>query len=238
MDYFLVDPADIDGENLILRGEEQRHLSRVLRKKAGDHVMVTDGHGKTYEVILRAFGKTTVECSIVHTFVKLNEPRIDVTLAISPLKNPARLDFVVEKATELGVRTVIPLLCERTIRRTENHDRLEKIAIAATKQCGRSIVPGIFVSTNFETLVQNSDQYDLKLIPHEKTEQSQFVGAAIKHHEQAASVLVLIGPEGGFTDEEVRLAGKEGFVSISLGPRRLRSETAALSAISWVVGGW
>ena len=86
--------------------------------------------------------------------------------------------------------------------------------------------------------MQNSAHYDLKLIPHEKTEQSQFVGAVIKHHETAGSVLILIGPEGGFTDEEVQLAGKEGFVSISLGPRRLRSETAALSAVSWVVGGW
>lgn len=238
MDYFLVDPDDIDGETLIIRGDEQKHLSRVLRKKVGDHVMVTDGNGRTYEAILRAVNKATVECSIIHTFLRLNEPRVEVTLAISPLKNPARLDFVMEKATELGVRTVIPLLCERTIRKSGKHDRLAKIAIAATKQCGRSVVPNVFVSTNFETLVRNSQQYDLKLIPHEKTEQSQFIGAVMKHHEQAASVLVLIGPEGGFSEEEVRLAGNEGFVSISLGPRRLRSETAALSAVSWVVGGW
>lgn len=238
MDYFLIDPNDIDGDTLIIRGDEQKHLSRVLRKKVGDHVMVTDGKGRMYEAMVRAFSRTTVECSVLHVFDRFNEPRVDVTLAISPLKNPARLDFVVEKATELGVRTVIPLLADRTIRKTGKHDRLEKIAVAATKQCGRSVVPNIFVSTSFETLVQNSAHYDLKLIPHEKTEQSQFVGAVIKHHETAGSVLILIGPEGGFTDEEVQLAGKEGFVSISLGPRRLRSETAALSAVSWVVGGW
>jgi 16S rRNA (uracil1498-N3)-methyltransferase len=238
MDYFLVDPDDIAEETLILRGDEQRHISRVLRKKIGDHIMATDGKGRTYEAIIKGFSKVTVECSIVHTFVRLNEPRRDVTLAVSPLRNPARLDFIVEKATELGVATVIPLLCDRTIRKTGKHDRLEKIAVAATKQCGRSVVPTIFVSTRFETLVQNSGQYDLKLIPHEKTEQSQFVGSVIKHHEDAGTVLILVGPEGGFTDEEVRLAGGEGFISISLGPRRLRSETAALSAMSWVVGGW
>ena len=212
MDYFLVDPADVDGETLILRDEEQRHIARVLRKKVGDHVMVTDGKGRSFEVLLRAFGKSAVECAIIHTFLRLNEPRMQVALAISPLKNPARLDFVVEKATELGVGTIIPLLSDRTIRKTGKYDRLQKIAVAATKQCGRSVVPTIFVSTSFETLVQNSGHYDLRLIPHEKTEQSQFVGAVMKHHEDAQNVLILIGPEGGFAEEEVRLAEEEGFI--------------------------
>ena len=143
-----------------------------------------------------------------------------------------------EKATELGVTTIIPLVCERTIRKHEKHLRLQKLVTAAMKQCGRSVLPTVFVLTRFETLVANSGQYQLKLIPHERTEQSQFIGSVMKHHAEAKSALILIGPEGGFTEEEIKLAADSGFVAISLGPRRLRSETAALSAVSWVVGGW
>jgi len=238
MDYFFVDPDDVVENHLAIKGDEYRHLSRVLRKKAGDHVMVTDGKGRMHEAIIRSLGRTSAECSILHTFERLNEPKINVTLAISPLKNPARLDFVVEKATELGVTTIIPLVCERTIPKHEKHLRLQKLAAAAMKQCGRCVLPTVFVLTRFDTLVSNAGQYQLKLIPHERTEQSQFIGSVMKHHAEAKSALILIGPEGGFTEEEIKLAADHGFVAISLGPRRLRSETAALSAMSWVVGGW
>ena len=238
MDYFFVGSESIAENHLVIKGEEYRHLSRVLRKKAGDHVMVTDGKGRMHEAIIRSLDRTSAECAILHTFVGLNEPKINVTLAISPLKNPARLDFVVEKATELGVTTIIPLVCERTIRKHENHLRLQKLTIAAMKQCGRCVLPTIFVSTRFETLAANASQYQLRLIPHERTEQSQFIGSVMKHHSEAKSALILIGPEGGFAEEEMKLAADHGFVAISLGPRRLRSETAALSALSWVVGGW
>ena len=238
MDYFFVDPDDVVENHLAIKGDEYRHLSRVLRKKAGDHVMVTDGRGRMYEAIIHSLSRTNAECAILHTFDRLNEPKINVTLAISPLKNPARLDFVVEKATELGVTTIIPLVCERTIPKHEKHLRLQKLAAAAMKQCGRCVLPTVFVLTRFDTLVSNAGQYQLKLIPHERTEQSQFIGSVMKHHAEAKSALILIGPEGGFTEEEIKLAADHGFVAISLGPRRLRSETAALSAMSWVVGGW
>jgi len=238
MDYFFVDLDDIAENHLAIRGDEYRHLSRVLRKKAGDHVMVTDGKGRMYEAIIRSLGRASAECAILHMFEGLNEPKITVTLAISPLKNPSRLDYIVEKATELGVTTIIPLVCERTIRTHEKHVRLQKLAMAAMKQCGRSVLPTIFVATRFETLVSNAEQYQLRLIPHERTEQSQFIGSVMKHHGEAKSALILIGPEGGFSEDEIKLASDCGFVAISLGPRRLRSETAALSALSWVVGGW
>ncbi len=238
MDFFLVDPSDVHGDTLVLKGDEYKHLSRVLRKKIGDHVMATDGRGNSYEIMIRSLNRSDAECTIIRTFARWNEPKREVTLAISILKNPARLDLVVEKATELGVTTIIPLLCERTIPKQEKHARLEKIAVAALKQCGRSLLPKIFVLTRFETLVEHSRQYDLRLIPHERTEQSQFVGSVMRHHDRVRSVLIVIGPEGGFSDREIVLSDQHGFVPISLGPRRLRSETAALSSLCWVVGGW
>lgn len=238
MDFFYVDPKDVHGVVLIIQGDEHKHLARVLRKKVGDHIMVTDGNDHLYEVTIRSFDHNAAECEILDAKQRVNEPKNDITLAVSLLKNPARLDFIVEKATELGVRAIIPMVSERTIPRHEKHTRLEKIALAAMKQCGRSYLPKVFMLSSFDAVVGNADDHDLRLIPHEKTEQSHFVGSVLKHHPNAKSVLILIGPEGGFTEEELRLASDRGFIPISLGPRRLRSETAAISALSWAVGGW
>lgn len=238
MDYFYAHPNDVRGNRLVLREDECKHLARVLRKKAGDHISVTDGQDHLYEVVIRSIDRSVAECDIMEIKTRANEPKIDVTLAVSLLKNPGRMDFLVEKVTEFGVRTIIPVLCERTIPKHEKHSRLEKIALAAMKQCGRSYLPRVLMLTRFESLVRHSDEYDVKLIPHEKTEQSQFIGAVLRHHPKAKSILIAIGPEGGFSERELELASANSFVPISLGARRLRSESAALSAVAWTVGGW
>jgi 16S rRNA (uracil1498-N3)-methyltransferase len=238
MDYFYVDPKDVHDRVALIRGEEFRHLSRVVRKKAGEHVMLVDGADTSYEAVIRLIDRIHAECEILSTHHRANEPRIDITLAVSLLRNPARFDVLVEKATELGVRSIVPLLCERTVPKSDKHGRLEKIALSALKQCGRSFLPRIRPLTSFDSLLEEALEYSLRLIPHEKTEQSQFIGSVLQHHPDLKSVLIVIGPEGGFTDEEVALSGVKGFIPISLGPRRLRAETAAISAVSWVVGGW
>ena len=238
MEYFYTDPKDVHGTHLLLRDEECKHLARVLRKRPGDHIAVTDGMDRMYEAVVTTINHTVAECEIVDVQHRVNEPKVDVTVAVSLLKNPGRIDFLVEKVTEFGARAIIPLLCERTIPKHEKHARLEKIALAAMKQCGRSYLPKVFMLTQFETLISHAQAYDLKLIPHEKTEQSQFVGAVLKHHPKAKNVLVVVGPEGGFTEQEMEIAAENNCVPISLGARRLRSETAAISAVSWIVGGW
>ncbi len=238
MDYFFVEKKDVHGMTLILRDDESKHLTRVMRKRVGDHVFVTDGADTMYEAAIVRIDRDEVECDIVDAKMKVNEPKIEVALAVSLLKNPSRTDFLVEKAVELGARTIIPLRCERTIPEREKHSRLEKIALAAMKQSGRSYLPKIIDLIEFDTLVNHAQGYSLRLIPHEKTEQSHFVGAVMQHHPNPKSVLLMVGPEGGFTDREIELATANEFVPISLGPRRLRAETAAISALSWVVGGW
>lgn len=238
MDYFFVDPKDIHGGIAIIRGEEFKHLSRVVRKKEGEHVMLVDGADTAYEALICLIDRMHAECEILSIQHRANEPRIDITLAVSLLRNPARFDVLVEKATELGVRAIVPLRCKRTIPKSEKHERMQKIALSAMKQCGRSFLPRISASTDFEAVMDGSHEYSLRLIPHEKTEQSQFIGSVLQHHSDPKSVLIVIGPEGGFTDDEITLSGEKGFIPISLGPRRLRAETAAISVVSWVVGGW
>ena len=238
MDFFFVEPRDVQGRVAILRGDEYKHLARVLRKKEGEKITLVDGEDHAYDAVIESIGSSEAICDILAVKNRFNETKIDVTLAVSLLRNPARFDVLVEKATELGVRTIIPMMCERTVPRSEKHNRLEKIALSAMKQCGRSYLPKVHPLTAFESMVERAGDYALRLIPHEKTEQSQFIGSVLQHHPDVTSALIVIGPEGGFSEQEISLANEKGLVPISLGPRRLRAETAAISALSWVVGGW
>jgi 16S rRNA (uracil1498-N3)-methyltransferase len=238
MDYFVIPADDVFDSSLVIRGEELKHLSRVLRKKVGERIFVTDGNDRMYEAVIRAIHHDEAECEIVQARHGVNEPKVQVTLAVSLLKNPARFDFLVEKATELGVRTIVPMMCKRTIPHHEKHERLQKIVVAAVKQSGRSYVPRLLMLTSFEAVISNAHSHDVSLIAHEATEQSHHIGTVLKHHPDIASALVVVGPEGGFTDEELALASGSGCVPISLGSRRLRAETAALIAVSTVVGSW
>jgi 16S rRNA (uracil1498-N3)-methyltransferase len=237
MDHFYVDPKDIQGRTLVLRGDEQKHLVRVLRKKVGDRISATDGQDNSYTVVIRSLDPRLAECEILESMPRANEPTVEVTLAASLLRNPARFDFLVEKVTELGVRGIIPLLCERTVPKHEKHSRLKKIALAALKQSGRSYLPPISPLTEFDELARHADRYPLRFLPHERTDGSRFIGDILKNHTGADSMLIAIGPEGGFCERELELARENGFTPVSLGPRRLRSETAALLAVGWVVGG-
>lgn len=235
MDYFYVKPKDISHGSLLLQGEESKHLIRVLRKKVGDRIFVADGNDIMYEAIIKKVEKTDVFCDIAAMHRKYNEPYKDVTLAVSLLKNPARFDFLVEKTTELGVRTIIPLICEHTIPKREKHERLEKIALSAMKQCGRSWLPRIQPLQRFTTLVENSQHWHLKFISHEKADPMQKISFELKQHDDINSILIAIGPEGGFTDEELNISRRLGFKSISLGGRRLRTETAAIVAMAEIL---
>ena len=131
MDYFYVEQDDISSHGLILRGDESKHIVRVMRKNIGDRIFATDGNDTMYEAVIVEIRKADVRCDVAAIHRKYNESSLDITLAVSLLKNPARFDYLVEKATELGVRTIIPLRSERTIPLHEKHDRLEKIALAA-----------------------------------------------------------------------------------------------------------
>jgi 16S rRNA (uracil1498-N3)-methyltransferase len=235
MDYFYVKLEDVTSHSLTLRGDESKHLIRVLRKNIGDRIFVTDGNEMMYQAVTAEIGKTETRCTIAAMHRKYNEPSIDVTLAISLLKNPARFDYLVEKTTELGVHTILPISCERTISHNEKHERLEKIALSAMKQCGRSWLPRIQPLQNFKSFVDNSSHYQLKFVLHEKTDSSHSIASELILNDDLHSLVIVVGPEGGFTEEETAFAAHAGFKPISLGTRRLRTETAAVVAVSRVL---
>ncbi|HZV13426.1 MAG TPA: RsmE family RNA methyltransferase [Candidatus Kapabacteria bacterium] len=229
MESFYVSPEHISADQLVLTDEEAHHCTRVLRKKAGDEILVIDGKGKAYRAIIANITRESVECAIKSRTEGLNEPRRQVYLGISLLKHNAKFDIVVEKGTELGVCGFVPLVTERSEKQSANTRRLREIALSATKQCLRSRVPEIFEPVNL------TDAFELvkagsTVMAHEKAPQSDSFVKYLAVHASTEKLLILIGPEGGFTDAECAAAEQNGAQLVSLGMRRLRTETAAIIA--------
>jgi len=223
MDYFYVSPGNISRNRCIVDGEEFAHLTHVLRRREGDTVRLVDGEGRAYDAVIEEIARTQARCRIEARWERLHESAIHLTLGAAILKNGSNFDFLVEKGTELGVSAFVPLLTERTIPRHARQERWQKIALAAMKQSGRSVLPRVASPQPLEEFLR--DAQGVRLIPHEKTE-GPFLRSAMP--EGAHAVVAAIGPEGGFSESEVARAVSAGFLPVSLGPRRLRAETAAL----------
>lgn len=227
MDYFYAPPTYISRGVVTIDGDEFAHITHVMRKEAGDQIRVVDGQGMAYDVTLTEIGSRSAHGTINATLPGLGEPSKKIHLGVGILKNPARFDFLVEKATELGVGRITPLTTERTIPHHSKRERWQKLALAAMKQCGRSVLPPVDDLTSFDSFLDAASSADVRLIAHEQAPAT----AAVPAPDSAASVAMLVGPEGGFSDDEVARAERAGFVQVTLGARRLRTETAVVVMI-------
>ena len=215
---------------------------KVLRLRAGDFVTVFDNSGWEYEAVIETLTSERGELKIVKSHATGRDPSIPITLAVGLTKGE-KLDWVVEKATELGVSGVIPFLSSYTVPKPDTdkiHKRAErwrKIAVSAAKQCGRSRIPEVRSLCSFENFLREPWPETLKLIFWEnETEQS--LRELFQKCPGANSVLLAVGPEGGFSKSEVELANARGFQSVHMGRRILRAETAALAALTIVQFLW
>jgi 16S rRNA (uracil1498-N3)-methyltransferase len=228
MEYFYVPADHIVRTECILEGEEFAHLTHVMRRSVGDVICLVDGAGTGYDVVIEEISRRQARCRILAKKERMHEPSIHLTLGAAVLKNGANFDFLVEKATELGASALVPLLTERTLPHHARTERWQKIALAAMKQSGRSVLPRVSEPERLDVFLKKNAGAEIRLLPHEKT---------VRPHLQdiipvkEASVALAIGPEGGFSEEEVELAVAAGFIPVSLGPRRLRAETAALVTV-------
>ncbi len=232
MEYFYAPPTAVTGDMITIEEDEFSHLTHVMRKKAGDEFRVVDGQGITYDVSLVQIGKRQAQCRISGRYHMLHEPSRLVTLAVGMLKNNSSFDFLVEKCTELGVAEIFPLRTNRTIPVHAKTARWKKLALAAMKQCGRCVLPVVHEPVPIADFL-NESKATMKFLPHETTESPGLLEVSDKDNPTTAAVM--IGPEGGFTEEEVRAAISSGFVPVSLGRRRLRTETAAIHAVGALV---
>jgi len=231
--YTAQEQIDLEARRLVVDGDEFHHLVRVLRKKVGEQILVSDGNGLRCEAIISEIGKRFLSAEIL-TATTLDRPKTAVTVAISLLKAPQRFDFFLEKATELGVSSIIPLLTARTISQPSSEkvqgklNRWRTILLSAARQSKRFYLPQITEPLAFSNVLALQD-FDLKLIPYEGSESAppQVPCAGKK-------LLFLIGGEGGFTAGEVLAAEAAGCCPISLGSTILRAETAGIFAVAYV----
>ena len=223
MDLFFHNTIDLQNPTFVFSDEESRHLSKVLRKQPGDLVAVTDGKGLKVHVQIQNISSRKTNGHIVETITH-PAPKHRTHIAIAPTKNIVRLEWFLEKATEIGIHRISPILCKHSERKVIKSDRLTKILQAALKQSQQFNLPQLDELISFEAFVA---QQQKGYIAHCNTGEKIDL-ADIAPTEQ--SNCILIGPEGDFSLDEIVFAQKNNFQPISLGSQRLRTETAALVA--------
>lgn len=215
MDAFLLDEA------------ESKHAVRVLRLLAGDEVGLIDGRGGYYSATIQDAHPKRVVLSIHAVQENYQALPYQLHIAIAPTKNMDRLEWFVEKATEIGITVITPIICDRSERKDVKIDRLEKVAIAAMKQSMKAhlplINPAIRLASFFKTLASAPGK---RFIAHCDEGQKAWINTKA---EPGDAILILIGPEGDFSPNEIRQAMQAGFEPISLGESRLRTETAGIA---------
>ncbi len=218
------------GEQVFLPEDESAHCSRVLRLRPGDGICIIDGAGMMYNAELTLCGKSGCAATITETVDSAYRRPYRCHVAIAPTKNIDRLEWFVEKAVEFGIDEITPLLCDHSERKVLKTERLMKIAISAVKQSGNLIVPVINELTPFREFVETPPA-GKRLIAHCEPQEKVFLGSNVAKGE---SVTCLIGPEGDFSDKEIDMALKNGFMPTSLGNTRLRTETAGVAVCAFL----
>ena len=252
---FYVNPENVRKDSLKIVGEEAKHIACVLRHQKGETIDVVDGCGVKYKVQIQDLGKDYVEGKILSKKRRGNEPVAHLTLAQAICKS-VRMDFLIEKATEIGVSSIIPIVTEKNVvkiskiaeengsvspvvkRKTE---RWRRLAIASMKQSLRSILPDIHNPIKFDNLLPKIKTFDLSLIASlEKGAKSLRECDELKkrlrnRRDILPSVLIMVGPEAGFAESELSRAKSLGAIPITLGSKRLRTETAGIVFSSLVL---
>jgi 16S rRNA (uracil1498-N3)-methyltransferase len=234
MRRFFIPPEQLHCPDPYLDGDEAKHILQVLRKKIGDQVLLFDNSNQEFQARIASSTGDQVHFEILGGQTVMRESPVQVTLGL-PIIRPQPFEWILQKGTELGAVGFRPFYSAHSRRNLEKADlesrmkRWQRILVETAKQCERNILPELFPVVPFADLLEESPQA-LKILPYEE-ENSRTLKALKQIPFSPGTVLALIGPEGGFHKEEVQQAQGKGFIPISLGPRTLRSETAALALL-------
>ena len=226
-------PSDLfSGEQVTIKGPELIHIKKVLRKKVGDRIYLTDGNGCRFAAEITNLGKSLMKARVLHKRHMPRKCRIDITVSFAPVKG-LRNDIIIEKGTELGVTRFVAFVSKYSVVKDFSRQKIErfkKIAASALAQSQQYYSPEILFEKNLEALLANTEEYDYMLLadPRGKSEVPR----------DGRRILLLIGPEGGFADSEMDICEKNGAQLLSLGPTRLRSETAAIVGVSKILAAY
>lgn len=240
MPRFYIPPARWTPGRLLLDADESHHAASVLRLKTGDRVTVFNGEGAQAAAEIAGGGKRALELDVLE-LTQSPQPACRITLGQAVPKGKL-FDLIVQKATELGASAVVPLLTDRTIVQCDARETVKKrekwqaVAVEACKQCGQNWLPTVAAPQSLDALLATAPAYDLLLIaslqPDARHPKAVLADARREKGSDFVNVLVLVGPEGDFTDAELALAKAHGCRPITLGPIVLRAETAALYCLS------
>jgi len=217
---------DITGQLYTLNKVDSNHLVRVLRIKIGETVFVTNGKGMLFECIVSDTNPKSCQIEIVNKTPGGDKRNFNLQIAIAPTKNISRFEWFLEKSTEIGVDCISPILCDHSERKTIKLDRLNRVITAAMKQSLKSFHPKLDDLININDLIEKPFQGQ-KIIAYVDNEIENELFNMCKPN---VDTLVLIGPEGDFSKEEISKAIDNGFIPVKLGPSRLRTETAGIVA--------
>lgn len=260
--FFITGKYIVSPGSITITGEDVNHIKNVLRCKKGEILVLCDGNGIDFRVCIDSIEKGQVVTKILDASRNTREPPLETTL-FQGIPKSDKMEYVIQKAVELGVKRIVPVITERTVFKANRNESLEKkkarwqrISLEAAKQCDRGIIPEIEEPVIFKEILKHFGGFEFVLVPYEEERQrtiksfiedinikaaetgriniKSFEGTESEGTERASikRAGILIGPEGGFSEEEAGLAAKAGGVLVTLGPRILRTETAGLAVLA------
>jgi 16S rRNA (uracil1498-N3)-methyltransferase len=224
--FYISDYTGNPGE-ITLEEDTSAHVVQVLRMNNGERINLTDGNGHLLQATIISAHKKHCLVKVDHS-ENVKRPARTISIAISLVKNNARFEWFLEKATEIGINKIIPLICERTEKEKFRFDRMKQICISAMLQSQQVWLPGLSEPVSFGKIKEWQNNEGPNFIAHCEKEEKQPLSNFLVSHPQHS--LICIGPEGDFTPAEIETAINNGFIPVSLGNNRLRTETAALVA--------
>lgn len=244
MQHFFTAPENINGHEIMIRGEDVNHIKNVLRMKAGEEISISNGvDDNEYRAEIVSIQDNEVVCRLM--FIKEAGVELPASIVLfQGLPKSDKMDLIVQKAVELGAARIVPVATGRSVVKLDDKkamskcERWQKIAASAAEQSKRSIIPEVSMPVTFQTAVAEAEMMSVAAIPYELAEGMGTTGRFIDRIKELAvneikpAIGIFIGPEGGFTEDEIRLAEDKGITPISLGRRILRTETAGLTMLS------
>lgn len=237
MHHFFVKDEQIQDKEIRICGEDGKHLRKVLRVKEGERILVNDEQGFEYTCEISGFTETEVIASIRWKEAADRELPIELTL-FQGLPKGDKMELIIQKAVELGVAQIVPVETKRCVvkldekKAEKKQSRWQAIAESAAKQSKRAVIPKVCPVCSMKEALREAENMDMLLIPYELAEGMEETRKRLQEVKEKRSVGIFIGPEGGFEEEEVSLAGEAGAYPITLGKRILRTETAGLYLLS------
>lgn len=241
MYQFFVEEGQICGDRIVITGEDVNHIKNVLRMKIGEEIAVSNGvDGREYRCEVAQFLSDEVVCKL--RFIKENDVELPAQMYLfQGLPKADKMELIIQKAVELGVYSVIPVATRRSIVKLDDkkaaakQNRWQGIAEAAAKQSKRKIIPKIEKVMSFAEALEMAKELEVRLIPYELAEDMSHTKEIIERIREGQKIAIFIGPEGGFDDTEIALASEVGVEPITLGKRILRTETAGMTVLAWLM---